>query len=691
MATSASPATGDLSATTVTITSATTGATVTLNAGSPATTITVAPATDRRATRILHPAPPTSASSTGWFQRLPPLRRLVRRSRDERTASPAHAREPPPATKLEPTLKSALAPAHLSSISSQLDARMTELWEEAIKQYEKESERKLSALEADGLVLSSKTSIEEYIRRNCDQSGAKKPVDYFLPVAKTIENLCGPLGNIASTAFPPAGAIFSAIGILVGATISVKEDFQIACSAFETVDFHLRIIGSTTDVEMTDTLRTASVKVLAQVLAVFGVITKMRESTKIKTWLQRLCDPTSNVSVAMQNLGELIMQHHQSMSAATLSMTGKLMTALKQAATVPDNHSEHALTHAHLGCITSIAQETYGAVGANRGLLENIQNALLLHIAEVKETSSLLANDVYIEKVTKWLCYPDCSSKLNSLMENRQHSTGSWFLDGPDFAAFKKATSKFLLVHGKAFCGKSTLMAAAAQELKASCASSGSDAIVLVHFFDVINAVQQERSLRPLLSSLLFISFILELCAHSNVSLLLSLRSPIMLLSTPSPTLVAMDNEQVGSDIEKLLEARLADGGPLASARQEDAQRIRQTVISKANGNFHWTALTLQELAKVANIPSQISARLEAVPETVEKLYARQLDQVSPGDRDNVKRLLSWAVLSSSELSIEEFARLLAFDYSKAIPRYIPSLKPNTPEAAVTLVGSTFV
>ncbi|KAI5824229.1 hypothetical protein K523DRAFT_285387, partial [Schizophyllum commune Tattone D] len=601
--------------------------------------------------------------------------------------------------------------AHSPSKAQVSDARMTQLWEEAIKQYEKESKRKLSALEADGLVLNSKTSIEEYIRRNCDQSGAKKSVDYFLPVAKTIENLCDPLANIVSAAFPPASAIFSAIGILVEAlqaTISVKEDFQTACSAFETVDFHLRIIGSTTDVEMTDTLRTASVKVLAQVLAVFGVITKMRESTKIKTWLQRLCDPTSNVSVAMQNLGELIMQHHQSMSAATLSMTGKLMTALKQAATVPDNHSEHALTHAHLGCITSIAQETYGAVGANRGLLENIQNALLLHIAEVKETSGLLANDVYIEKVTKWLCYPDCSSRLNTLLEDRLASTGSWFLDGPDFSAFKKATRRHLVVHGKgeflririvssnrkpAFCGKSTLMAAAVRDLRASCLLAGMNAVVLVHLFDVVNPMKQERNLASLLSSLLCqlalehsgaLEKLVQFQSHHAKG-----RSDPPLDSMRAYMRDILEKTQVTRDIVMLLDSRFSAGGALAKARKEDEQQIRNTVLHRADGNFLWAKLLLQDLESVVESPSLISLRLETVPETVDELYAKGLRSIAAVDQKTVRHLLMWAVLSYGNFSKEEFARLLCFDYSREPPQY--RFQRNSAEAAVNLVGSTFL
>ncbi|KAL1694057.1 hypothetical protein GGG16DRAFT_31921, partial [Schizophyllum commune] len=755
MATSTSPATGDLSATTVTITSATT--TVTVNAGSPTATITVSPTTDRRATRTARPASPTLVSGAGWFQRSHPLRGLFRRSRDraepqdnivdERAGSsptvPAHAKEPPPApqpaTELDsaprpqptmestparertPTLEPAPEPerpsssnttagnlasttpasalgdqlgpsAHSPSKAQVSDARMTQLWEEAIKQYEKESKRKLSTLEADGLVLNSKTSIEEYIRRNCDQSGAKKSVDYFLPVAKTIENLCDPLANIVSAAFPPASAIFSAIGILVEAlqaTISVKEDFQTACSAFETMDFHLQVIGSTANVEMDDTLRKVFVRILAQILAVFGVITKLRRDARIKTWLQRLCDTSSRVSAAMQDLGELVKQQHLSMSAATLGKTDKILTALKDA--IADGAQEHAHTHMFVEFIASIAQKTYDVGEANRGLLEKLQEALLEHRSDM---GRLITDDsnkhfLVLRAVTRWLHFPNPSSRLNTLLKDRLASTGSWFLDGPDFSAFKETTRRHLVVDGKGeflpFCGKSTLMAAAVRDLRASCLLAGMDAVVLVHLFDVVNPMQEERNLASLLSSLLCQLALERAEALTKLTQLQSRHAR----GRSDPPLESMQTTQVARDIVMLLDSTFSAGGALASARKEDEQQIRNTVTHRADGNFLWAKVVLQDMESVVDSPSLISSRLEAVPETVDEHYAKRLRSIPAVDQKTVRHLLMWVVLSYGNFSKEEFARLLCFDYSSEPPQYRFQL--NSPEAAVNLVGSTFL
>ena len=54
-----------------------------------------------------------------------------------------------------------------------------------------------------------------------------------------------------------------------------------------------------------------------------------------------------------------------------------------------------------------------------------------------------------IDRIVKWLGFPDPSVKVNTLLGDRVESTGAWFLNGPSFSEFKEGTKKFLLVHGK--------------------------------------------------------------------------------------------------------------------------------------------------------------------------------------------------------------------------------------------------
>ena len=56
-----------------------------------------------------------------------------------------------------------------------------------------------------------------------------------------------------------------------------------------------------------------------------------------------------------------------------------------------------------------------------------------------------------LDKVAQWLSYPDSSPKLSRLLDDRAEGTGSWFLDGDVFTAFRegKSSTKFVLLSGK--------------------------------------------------------------------------------------------------------------------------------------------------------------------------------------------------------------------------------------------------
>uniref|UniRef100_D8Q573 Uncharacterized protein n=1 Tax=Schizophyllum commune (strain H4-8 / FGSC 9210) TaxID=578458 RepID=D8Q573_SCHCM len=741
------------SATGATVTIASPTTTVTVNAGSTTTTITVAPATNDGATRIQRPVSPPSASGAGWYKRLRRLRRLIpnRRSLDhlksqnvagnnlsaalpavanyapepqptpklrpapaplpqpalqhppvpERTSFPKSTPAPPPSdtssnktagypTLSVPTSISGKSPdlsTHVYStaqvqpsiIASPLppDALMVELWDEAIAHYEGQTGHSLS----DTGSLNSKEAITAYIDEHAPQTGVKDAAVNLLPIARIVGSLCDPIGNLVSTAFPGAGVVFSAIGILVKATISVHDELEAACLAFKTIDLDLRIIKPIPAAEMDDTLRKVSVEILAQVLAVLALITKLRKEAKIKMWLRKLYDPDSEVSGAMENLRGLTNMHHHSMAALTHGTTSKLLVMLKDA--IADAAQERDHIRMYLECITKVAQEIYGMVGDNRGLLESIQDALLQHMTVVTRSIDRFGKENDLCR-RSWLNYPNSSSKLNALLGNRHPTTGSWFLDGPKFAALKAGSCKSLLVHGKAFCGKSTLMAAANRDLRASCLCTGVDAVVLVHLFDVVNVMQQERNLASLLSSLLC-----QLALANQDALKELLRFRTLEHLFPSPAQIIMSSSQVSRDIETLLNSKFAAGGALASASGDDEQQIRKEVLSKADGNFLWTVLFLRDLESVVDVPSLLSGRIKAVPETVDQLYTERLESFPSVDRENVRRLLMWVVLSYSDFSTEEFARLLCFDYSGARPEY--RFKPNSPETAVTLVGSTLM
>ncbi|KAL1742746.1 hypothetical protein HDZ31DRAFT_15293, partial [Schizophyllum fasciatum] len=700
-----------------TIRSASATVTITTSSGSATTTITTSPAVSLVPARSQSPSPSSLARSR-WYQRLYPRRWLTRRSlsplgaqhamlNDQPSSPPITSPAPAPhavpssqemSTAAPLALIGPSGPPPLPSISapdpaagtlsmpayppvkgskSALESSENQipvLWSQAVARYTATSGVDLSTPENTS--LNSKAAILAYIQERGTgfqvfrDSGPKGLRDFLFPIVRVVDVLGGPMSTVASKVYPFSGDVFSALGFLVRATIAVHEELAAACEAFETIGRHLRIIEPVADANIHDLLREASIEVLAQVINILGVITKLQRDGRIRTWMIFLYKPNARVASALDDLGKLASMHHHSISAVTLAETNKMLN--KMTDFVARDEQDQAYTHKYLEHITQVAHRDQ--IAANRGVLDSIQSALLEQIEGSKDETK--SDD--IARVTQWLQYPNSSVKVNTLIEDRNRSTGSWFLDGPEFAAFKAESNKLLLLHGKAGCGKSTIIAAATRDLEARCATADLNAVVLTHLFDLTNELQ-DRSLRALLSSLL--------CqlAFKRDDALLALKRFRKL----TPSQIFMDDDTVNGDIEILLDSYFAEGSALGSLAQ--APQIREEVIAKADGNFRWTVLLLQELVKVADVPTQVLPRLKALPQTLQRLYEHRLKAISPEDRDNVRRLLMWAVLSRAHLSPKEFARLLSFDYSSERPVYDALLEPRSPNAVVALVGSTFM
>ncbi|KAL1684617.1 hypothetical protein GGG16DRAFT_34723, partial [Schizophyllum commune] len=352
-------------------------------------------------------------------------------------------------------------------------------------------------------------------------------------------------------------------------------------------------------------------------------------------------------------------------------------------------------------------------------------------------------------QIKAWLNYVDPSYRLRKLLDDRAEGTGAWFLDGDVFASLKEGKTKAVLLSGKAGSGKSTIIAAAIEALRAYHASD-SRSLVLAHVFDSTNASSDQRDLHALLSTLLcqlalnnthcasiisesrraiaanglptkvrmevlfletlraaslhaivvvdaldeasdeeeIISFLQRLEAVPAISVLAS-RRPYTDLTHSLGSLVAMDNHGENNDIGLLLDVAMSQGGDLAKV-QMDRNGVREKLLAGAEGNFRWATLVIQELKEVAGIPTKVIRRLESLPLSLRALYQRCLDSIRDDDRDDVRRLLLWLVRSEVPLRLNDFAEIMAFDYSHERPIYHASHRP-LPEAVTSMVGSMLI
>ena len=63
--------------------------------------------------------------------------------------------------------------------------------------------------------------------------------------------------------------------------MAVHDDYEAVCTAFKTIEEHLRIVQSVLPDDIYDVLRETSVQLLAQILVVMGVIRKIMREGRI--------------------------------------------------------------------------------------------------------------------------------------------------------------------------------------------------------------------------------------------------------------------------------------------------------------------------------------------------------------------------------------------------------------------------
>ncbi|KAL1703120.1 hypothetical protein EV121DRAFT_208616, partial [Schizophyllum commune] len=636
------------------------------------------------------------------------------------------------------------------------------LWFEAVATYESETHLKLSRPTASSpSTLDSADAIFNFVNdhettfKAFRKDGAIHLSGRLRHIVSVVGTLSGSIGEGVGVPFAPGKAIFAAIGELVKAALAVRDDFDAIYAAFDTMEQQLRIIQPAVGEDINSSLREPSVKLLAQILRVLGVITKLQQDGRFRTWLKKLAQ-SKTVSAALDDLRRLATNHHQTVSAVTLATAQKTLAILMDG--VKEGAQDQDINRRCLASIAQLAQEVYDELlrGSSvtskeiqdmRASLEDIHSMLLNHVDSSKRSTGMT-------DICSWLQYQDCSPRLNDLLHHRVPSTGAWFLDGEDFAAFKSGSKRALWLQGKAGSGKSTLIAGAIQDLRAYSFSQDPQPLVLHYFFDATNG-SHYRNLRALFASLLC-----QLAQFSNESLsvlsetredhmsgnsqpsLDTLQNQLsgLLDNLPGPVFIVVDalDEADDPDVIKVLEDlrarpdvrlllssrggvrfydRLDDlcdrtiiiwdglvkddigaviqgafnqGGPLVRMATNDINLTREALETGADGSFRWTLLQIQALSSISGIPRKVRQKLKTLPKTLSEAYEQCLQVIQPEDRADVRILLTWLLMSYEPLSTQEFALLLSFDYSERIPVFDASLKPS-PMDMVALMGSNFI
>ncbi|KAL1724120.1 ankyrin repeat-containing domain protein [Schizophyllum commune] len=609
----------------------------------------------------------------------------------------------------------------------------TSLWPEAVKLYEK-TNKPLAELpkfnSTDELyvyVERSATKFKEF--REDSLSWMRKLRSKIEPVACIVQTLSGALGDAVSMhgkPYSPMKAVFTAIGVVVETAMKVKEDFDDILTVFDTIDQYLRIIAPLASSNMHEALRGASVKLLAQILNVFGVIGKTQKEGRMKHFIKKLAHGRE-VPDALKELGRLASTHHQMISAVTLDTVRRMMSALGNF--IANSSSKQDATGFCLGQIKEIVQEIQRLVFQtssssmeqmldDRKVLERIRDDLF----QILNASKSAKKTDDLAKIYKWLSYPDSSVRMNDVLDTRVSGTGSWFLNSPELRSFQRGGSRVLWLHGSGrwlLVNSSWIRRSQMRNTSLWRTSSTLQDHALEisessyqRFFagsQVVEMTVAETFSGYMLNTTMVIhshsldeadddsilAFLQELRNnHDHVCLLVSSRTEVPYrqdLDRLADTQVISNRILVKDDIAIILDCFLAD--TLDELDSELANHVRKTLTDGSEGNYRWTVLQSNELANYAGLPSVIETKLKSMPRRLRDIYDRAAANIPEDQIDTVRLLLAWTLHSASNLKGKDLAELLAFRFSGGdeLPTFDKKLRPKSSERILKIINSTFL
>ncbi|KAF7972884.1 hypothetical protein HWV62_16676 [Athelia sp. TMB] len=235
------------------------------------------------------------------------------------------------------------------------------------------------------------------------------------------------------------------------------------------------------------------------------------------------------------------------------------------------------------------------------------------------------------DKIYRWLAAPDCSGNYNAAREKHHDHTGSWFVEGDEYARWKHAADSAIWV-------------------------SGIDAL-------------DECTDRPK-----FLAWATELFSWGKLHILLSSRPERDIEASLTPVehmvRVALEGQQVDGDIANYLDAMLCT---MPKWNQETYSRVRDALLRGADGMFRWVALQIDELSK-CHSPRSVAEQLRALPKGLDGVYEKILSRST--NKHDLKQFLLWLAFSKRPLEVEELADVVTVQFSSYdLPTYDVDLR----------------
>ncbi|KAH9040810.1 hypothetical protein EDB84DRAFT_1576915, partial [Lactarius hengduanensis] len=347
------------------------------------------------------------------------------------------------------------------------------IFEKALKEYKKKTGKEISTHPL-AEEINSCSSIEDILtvlqgkanELNQSQSSDERLTKWLTPTVNVLNALSATLGEGVGTVFPPTKIIFSAMSILLVAAKGTAASRDVLIELFDRIENFFERLRTHTKVPATVQMTNVMGKVMAEVLSMLAVATKVMYQSRKKTFLKKLVG-RNDIEDALVRLDKLEQGELQMVSAQVLKITSDLKDTtcdIKDATSdIKDVTSD----------IKDVASDIKDATTDIKDLfLLAAQFILNLFGLDTKETKLMvqeIVSDVGSREWKRfrgWLTPPDPSINHTNACGTQHDCTAAWVFDDDIFKVWESSQSGSLLwIHGKAGSGKSILCSAIVQHL----------------------------------------------------------------------------------------------------------------------------------------------------------------------------------------------------------------------------------
>ncbi|KAH9016028.1 hypothetical protein EDB85DRAFT_773062 [Lactarius pseudohatsudake] len=257
------------------------------------------------------------------------------------------------------------------------------------------------------------------------QSGDDNLTKWLIPTVNVLYAFSGALGEGVGLVFSPAKVIFAGAGVLLLAAKDVAASQDALVDIFERIESFFRRLEEYSEVPTTEAMKDVIVKIMVEVLGIFGIVTKEMKQGRTKRYLKKLIG-RRDVKDALVRLDRLTQQEVQMAIVQVL----KISHHVKDGVEAVGDKVDLAIMDGKVIKVTTM--ET-------NALLQQTANNIDAEWRSRKRTTH-----------RKWLSPPDPSTNQNIASTAQHEGTATWFFKGSIFIEWKsKSTASLLWIHGK--------------------------------------------------------------------------------------------------------------------------------------------------------------------------------------------------------------------------------------------------